>query len=74
MTEAIVIEEVGPFLNEDDPDGIYYRTCDFCCYSALDAIWQGKLSESEWRRFYWILPDGLSACDQCVQDLPEYVS
>lgn len=63
MASNIVLEQVGPFTNEDDPDKIYYRACDFCFDSAVQDVFAG---EEEWRTFYILHPDGLSVCEHCV--------
>ncbi len=74
--QAIVIEEVGPFVNPGT-DAVAYRHCDLCEYSGTNTIYaavaEGERTgvrracdESEWRRFY--LVDGLSVCEDCLDE------
>lgn len=64
-TTALIL--VSPFHENILEDG--YRTCDFCDQSATDDIWEGRLQEAEWRKFYLIADDsGLCVCENCLVD------
>jgi hypothetical protein len=65
---VIAISEVGPFVGETE-ETIGYRGCDFCYETACEDIWAGRIAESEWRRFYEVLGEGLTCCENCLPEL-----
>jgi len=62
-----ILKRLDPFHDDVLENG--YRHCDICFESAVDDIWDGRVDEHQWRKFYWYVDENLTVCENCLDEV-----